>query len=470
MEKILMRLTKLEDELEERVTKLEELGKVATLRSCSEYTDFGLRTDGFYMIDPDGPLVGHPPFQVFCNFTTGATEVLHDAGNLTPVEHCHDPGCYEKEVTYIDGATTDEVPLSQIVSLIQLSEYCDQGFYYQCTLAPLQDEDIDFAFWTDRHGEQNIYFTGSNKGFHSCDCQFTEEGCFEHESRDNTCNCDANLPTPLSDTGIITNTSALPVTKLAFGGLTYEIQEGAYKLGNMRCFGKAEVETGSSCSALKLEGNTLSGYYDIKRPGDPYTSLVYCDMAQDGYEDIPETSQTERATPLGTIAAWVTKPHNGASDEQEIPDGWVLCDNSIIEKGQWAGARTPNLNNGNFLRGGELDQQLEMEEDQVQDHQHIDNGHAHSATSSSSSHSHSYTDYYIHGDGGNYAHYPYYSTSSSDLDGPKSHSSTTGSSTVSVTTTVNSHTTGISGVTSGYRSGAETRPKNMKVTWIMKCW
>ena len=69
-------------------------------------------------------------------------------------------GCYKKNVTYIDGSTREQIPLSQIVSLIQLSDYCDQGFYYKCKLAPLQDEDIDFAFWTDRHGEQNVYFTG----------------------------------------------------------------------------------------------------------------------------------------------------------------------------------------------------------------------------------------------------------------------------------------------------------------------
>ena len=42
---------------------------------------------------------------------------------------------------------------------------------------------------------------GSNKGFHVCDCHYTEEGCVEEATRQNTCNCDANLPIPLSDTG-----------------------------------------------------------------------------------------------------------------------------------------------------------------------------------------------------------------------------------------------------------------------------
>ena len=80
------------DNLEARVAKLEELTKVSTLRSCDEYAAFGLATSGYYLIDPDGPLVGEQPIQVLCNFTSGATEVLHDTTTLTEVEHCHEPG------------------------------------------------------------------------------------------------------------------------------------------------------------------------------------------------------------------------------------------------------------------------------------------------------------------------------------------------------------------------------------------
>jgi len=57
--------------LEERVEKLEELAKIGTLRTCAEYAQYGLKTSGLYMVDPDGPLLGHPPFQVFCNFDDG---------------------------------------------------------------------------------------------------------------------------------------------------------------------------------------------------------------------------------------------------------------------------------------------------------------------------------------------------------------------------------------------------------------
>jgi len=357
---------------------------------------------------------------------------------------------------------------------MQLSQYCVQGFYYECTLAPLRADEADFAYWTDRHGEKNVYFTGENKGYHSCDCHFSSEGCFEEETRGNKCNCDANLPAPLVDTGLLTNMSALPVTKLAFGGLTYAVQSAFFKLGNLQCYGKTQPEVASSCSALKIKGVTRSGYYEIKKHGYRYTTLVYCDMEADGYIDVPQIEQPQQPgdSPLGSISAWVSKP-SGAGSQAQVPDGWVLCDGSVISKGIWAGSRTPNLNSGHyFLRGGSLSQQLAMETDQLQDHRHYDPGHSHSASSSSSAspHYHSYFDYYLDD------HYPYggqhWPYTGAHGHSAKSHYKSTGSATVSVSTStsVHSHSTGISGVTSSYRHGAETRPKNMKVSWIMKCW
>ena len=53
--------------------------------------------------------------------------------------------------------------MTQIESLIQLSDFCDQEIHYDCTLAPLSDDGVDFAFWEDRHGNKNNYFTGNNQ-------------------------------------------------------------------------------------------------------------------------------------------------------------------------------------------------------------------------------------------------------------------------------------------------------------------
>ena len=66
-----------QDVLEDRVEKLEELAKIGTRRTCAEYAQYGLKTSGLYMVDPDGPLLGHPPFQVFCNFDAGTTRIKY---------------------------------------------------------------------------------------------------------------------------------------------------------------------------------------------------------------------------------------------------------------------------------------------------------------------------------------------------------------------------------------------------------
>ena len=170
-------------------------------------------------------------------------------------------GCYEKAISYsyLDGESRIPIPMSQIESLIQLSKSCVQDIQYDCTLAPLALDGIDFAFWEDRTGEINNYFTGiililllqcnhskssisegSNYGFHVCDCHYETEGCIEEETRYNTCNCDANLPITQTDTGTITNTSALPVIKLFFGGMNYELQYATFKLGRLKCHGTKE--------------------------------------------------------------------------------------------------------------------------------------------------------------------------------------------------------------------------------------
>ena len=70
-------------------------------------------------------------------------------------------GCYNKSITYINGQDKSPISLSHIISLIELAEYCTQEITYDCTLAPLNDNDVDNAFWEDRHGEANIYFTGN---------------------------------------------------------------------------------------------------------------------------------------------------------------------------------------------------------------------------------------------------------------------------------------------------------------------
>jgi len=464
-------ISSIKDDLEDRVTKLEDLAKIGTLRSCYEYSQYGLRTSGLYMIDPDGALIGQEPFQVYCNFTTGATEVMHNTEVLTEVDHCHDPGCYQRNITYINNLTQAEVSMYQIVSLIELAAYCEQEIRYDCTLAPLTAEEVDYAFWEDRQGETNVYYTGSNFGTHVCDCH-EADGCIEEETKGNTCNCDANLPIPATDTGSITNMTALPVMKLFFGGLSYDLQSAAYQLGRLKCYGDKDIDIATSCAALKKKNVMTSGYYNIKPEGDTHTKLVFCDMKSGTYTDVPQVDEVSSASPLGTILAWVPQAEASLAAEA-LPDGWLPCDGSTITKGPWTGAKTPDLNSiGAFLRGGTNDKVLQMEDDQVQDHEHDDPGHQHScsATSEAGSHHHSFNRYDLefHTD------HMDVSTVNNWAGNMKrtTKGATTGSASVSVSTScsTSSHSSGIGGVNDSARSGSETRPINMKVSYVMRCW
>jgi len=463
-------LSQMRDDLESRVEKLEDLSKTMTLRSCAEYSQYGLKTSGAYMIDPDGGLIGQAPFEVYCNFTTGATEVLHDSENETEVEHCHDPGCYQRNVTYISGHSQQPVSMYQITSLIELAAYCEQEIKYDCILAPFDNEDVNFAYWEDSQGETNIYYTGSNYGHHVCDCHFTDEGCLEEETLQTSCNCDANLPIPATDTGTITNMTALPIMKLFFGGLTYELQSGAFQLGRLKCYGDKVVDEGVSCAALKKKGEMASGYYNIKPKDEERPRVVYCDMKSGTYSSVPQVAQLSDVSPLGTILPWVPRPEASLAQEA-IPDGWLPCNGTQIEKGPWAGGRTPDLHSmGAFLRGAEEGRVLEMEESMVANHEHEDTGHQHDCTASSTAepHTHETQDTWAYmgtgqsdskmasGSNGQYYRNDYTS------------SSTTAS--VSTSCSTFSHTSGLGGVSSPTNSGGETRPANMKVLYIMRCW
>ena len=85
--------------------------------------------------------------------------------------------------------------------------------------------------------------------------------------------------------------TALPVTKLNFGGLTFDIQSGAFRLGNLQCFGRAEPDSAGSCADLKLAGVRRSGVYNVVRPGEQFYRVVQCDMEAAGYEEVPEEEQ-----------------------------------------------------------------------------------------------------------------------------------------------------------------------------------
>merc|ERR1711962_1834724 len=74
--------------------------------------------------------------------------------------------------------------------------------------------------------------------------------------------------------------------------------------------------------------------------------------------------------PIGTILAWTPQANNETTDNaQDLPDGWVMCDGTLIKEGPWKDKRTPHINDeGRFLRGSLEAEVLKTEEDQVKSH------------------------------------------------------------------------------------------------------
>ena len=117
----------------------------------------------------------------------------------------------------------------------------------------------------------------------------------------------------------------------------------------------------------------------------------------------------------------------------------------------------PNLNGeGRFLRGGNTDKILEIQEDMFLNHDHevIDSGHTHTDTG----HTHGYIDYsydvtpghYKYGTIGTQNDFRHKTTDSSQAKLTKE------SSNIEIAQSKN------------LKSGTETRPKNMVVEWIIK--
>merc|ERR1712141_863609 len=149
--------------------------------------------------------------------------------------------------------------MEQIKTLIELSDSCSQSIRYDCFASSLQTEGVNYGYWIDKNGEDQIYWTGANYGNHVCSCHFSEEGCVEESTLSNTCNCDSKVPAELFDEGYIDNSTALPITELRFGGLNYDAQSGFHTLGKLTCGGKNSVMYDDVIFSAYMNSGSFSG-------------------------------------------------------------------------------------------------------------------------------------------------------------------------------------------------------------------
>ena len=180
-------------------------------------------------IDPDGFKVGNFPVRVRCFRERGRvyTEIDNNPKGFINVSNSDSQAYFRRNMTY-------SAPLSQIVALIDTSEGCHQEFKFRGYRAGLSN----FGTWQDRDGESQEYFDGSNYGLQVCGCKATSS-C-RQSPVEVGCNNDAvpQIDEWQHDTGLITNTSALPIASFTYDTkYLYQGHRAKVSVGPLRCWG-----------------------------------------------------------------------------------------------------------------------------------------------------------------------------------------------------------------------------------------
>ena len=266
------------DGLEEDTENLREMSKlIRTAKTCEELASAGISRSGMFQLDPDGENAGADPINVYCDFTTRATEIYHNMPDQLELEQCDNQelGCQKVHLEY-------EVPMSQIIALTQLSATCEQAIQFDCFMAPLMEHGSDLGFWLDRNGNKSNFFHGNLNPDqpHVCRCGL-DQTCVIPEL---PCNCDAKEPNWVADEGVITDKTILPITEFAYGPMEYDMQKAKIKIGHLKCSGRSEISSSVvTCATLKRQGVAFSGLFNLKDEGGNLR-LGYCDM-QKGLEE-----------------------------------------------------------------------------------------------------------------------------------------------------------------------------------------
>ena len=155
----------------------------------------------------------------------GVTVISHDSENRTLVVGFEAEGSYSRDIHYA-GAS-----LSQLAGLTRVSSHCEQFMKNECFGSRMFDG--GFAWWVSRNSTKMMYWGGASPGSGKCACGMTNS-CANPSYG---CNCDKNDNVWREDSGLLTDKTTLPVTKLRLGDLGASSEEGYYTLGKLKCYG-----------------------------------------------------------------------------------------------------------------------------------------------------------------------------------------------------------------------------------------
>ena len=216
----------------QRTIKATTVVEVLKAVSCSSIKSANSgSSSGNYMIDPDGK-GGVTPFRVYCDMGdkggVGVTIISHDSESRTHVANirgCGTAGCYSKDVRYTGVST------AQLAALTRVSQNCEQFIKFECysDIAFIEDS---YAWWVSRDGTRMNYWGGATGYNNMCACGVTNSCSSGYK-----CNCRNDAGGWRSDSGLLTDKSALPVTQIRLADFDSSSEEGYHTIGKLKCYG-----------------------------------------------------------------------------------------------------------------------------------------------------------------------------------------------------------------------------------------
>lgn len=239
--------------------------------SCQDVANNGFSTSGFYAIDPDDYSGLNAIFIVYCDFDSVEnavkTIVGHDLEGWRQVAGYAGNGGWGRDVNYDYLENVDQVKV-----LIDSSTACRQVFHYQAYEGARINLNVK-SWWSNRDYTKTSYLSSPTET-RRCPCALLGQ-CYDP---DEFCNSNAGLEVMLEDGGWLAYRPDLPVTQL-FLGDTGGSKYVEFQLGELECFEETSTPL-ASCYAMKLNGDSGSGYYLVDPDGsggeDPF--VVYCNL------------------------------------------------------------------------------------------------------------------------------------------------------------------------------------------------
>ncbi|RWS29721.1 relaxin receptor-like protein [Leptotrombidium deliense] len=185
---------------------------------------------------------------------TVRTIIHHDAENPKSVRGVEGPGFYSKNISY------NGVLEAQLEALIDASYSCQQYIKWDCKGATFNFWLTANNWWVGRHWKPQYYWGGAETDSRTC-------GCFPYchpTSKNSTCNCDANSKLlNLEDSGLLLDSTRLPVLQLRFGDTGESNEVGQYYLGPLSCrtTGHKHIYQGSFVAPITITSPGLPDSY-----------------------------------------------------------------------------------------------------------------------------------------------------------------------------------------------------------------